>query len=141
MEKLKHFLLDDDLAIQQFVEPENADQPRDRSPEAKSARRMILVRATLGEFLATFLFFFSVCGIYLNSNRDNKFNPIPSFPAIGCVGTGFAAVAIIYSFADISGAHFNPAVTFACWLTKKTSNRKFLLFVLSQLLGGIFLVC
>jgi len=132
MEKLKHFLLDDDLAIQQFVEPESNEQPRDRSPEAKSARRVILIRATLGEFLATFLFFFSVCGVKLNEAND------PNASAIGCIGTALSAVAIIYSFADISGAHFNPAVTFACWLTKKTSNRKFILFVFSQILGGIF---
>jgi len=135
MEQLKHFLLDDEVAVQQFIEPETAEQPRDRSPEARAARRVVLIRATLGEFLVTFLFFFSVCAVNLNATKGVA-DPNPAI--VGSIGTGFAAVALIYSFADISGAHFNPAVTFACWLTKKTSNRKFIFFVLSQLLGGIF---
>jgi len=53
------------------------------------------------------------------------------------MATGLIAVALVYSFADISGAHLNPAVTFACWLTKKTSNRKLIFFVLCQILAGI----
>lgn len=50
---------------------------------------------------------------------------------------GLSLVALAYSFADVSGAHFNPSVTFATWLTGKTSNRKSFLFVISQLIGGI----
>jgi glycerol uptake facilitator-like aquaporin len=34
---------------------------------------------------------------------------------LGCLGTSFTLIALIYSFSDVSGAHFNPAVTFACW--------------------------
>jgi len=91
-----------------------------------------------------------ICGISLNINRNTIVTNDPNIDQsikslsngfsqiIGAVGTAFSAIALIYSFADISGAHFNPAVTFACWLTKKTSNRKFLFFVLSQILGGIF---
>jgi glycerol uptake facilitator-like aquaporin len=52
--------------------------------------------------------------------------------------TGFVAVATIYSFADVSGAHFNPAVTFATVVTRKTSVKKGLLYIGAQLLGSVF---
>ena len=38
----------------------------------------------------------------------------------------------------MSGAIFNPAVCFALWLTKKLSNRKFILYILVELLGSVF---
>jgi glycerol uptake facilitator-like aquaporin len=42
----------------------------------------------------------------------------------GALSTALCSVALIYSFADVSGAHFNPAVTFATIITGKTSVRK-----------------
>jgi len=121
------------VSVQQLSQETEAEQRRDTSPEAVAARRAVMVRAALGEFLCTFLFFFSVCGASLNLKRAES----PNKGELA-LATGFCAVALIFSFADISGAHFNPAVTFACWLAKKTSNRKLLLYVLSQILGGIF---
>ena len=43
---------------------------------------------------------------------------------VSALTTGFCSVALIYSFADVSGAHFNPAVTFATIVTGKTSIAK-----------------
>jgi len=80
--------------------------------------------------------FFSVCGIGLNIAATNDFGSGSKGVAVALT-TAFAVIAMAYSFSDISGAHFNPAVTFATWLTRKTSNRKSTLFVIFQLLGAI----
>jgi hypothetical protein len=45
---------------------------------------------------------------------------------------GFALVAIIYAFANISGAHLNPAVTFALMCTGHMKWWKGLLYVIVQ---------
>ncbi len=50
----------------------------------------------------------------------------------------FIAVAVIYSFADISGAHFNPAVTFATVVTGKMTWKKGASFMAAQLLGSVW---
>jgi len=48
------------------------------------------------------------------------------------------AVGIIYSFADVSGAHFNPAVTFATIVSFKNSVVKGVVYMIGQLLGSTF---
>ncbi|GLC34859.1 hypothetical protein PLESTM_000247600 [Pleodorina starrii] len=51
---------------------------------------------------------------------------------------GFALVAVIYAFANISGAHINPAVTFALICTGHMKWWKGLLYMIAQILGAIF---
>ena len=45
-------------------------------------------------------------------------------------------MALIYSFASISGAHMNPAVTVALWSSNRTSARKAVMYVVAQLVGA-----
>ena len=78
------------------------------------------MRAVFGEGLCTFLFMFVVEATVVNNGRQAQ----PENLVLGCISTAFVAVALIYSFADVSGAHFNPAVTFATVVTGKTSIRK-----------------
>lgn len=54
------------------------------------------------------------------------------------VVTAFIAVGVIYSFADVSGAHFNPAVTIATMATGKTSATKGACYIGAQLIGSLF---
>ncbi|EGG18393.1 hypothetical protein DFA_03887 [Cavenderia fasciculata] len=96
-------------------------------------RRWILIRAVLGELLCTFLFVYVLCATAANFVRLKTVDN----PTIGAISTGFAAVALIYSFADISGAHFNPAVTFATCVTRKTSITKGLMYIGAQLVGAV----
>src|SRR4051812_2956448 len=56
---------------------------------------------------------------------------------VGGVSTAFVSVALIYSFADVSGAHFNPAVTFATIVTGKTSLLKGFLYIAAQLIASV----
>ncbi|WP_394749282.1 MIP/aquaporin family protein [Spongiimicrobium salis] len=50
---------------------------------------------------------------------------------------GFIVIAMIYAFGDISGAHFNPAVTLAFAFAKKFSWKKVPVYILIQCLGAL----
>jgi len=105
----------------------------ENSPEAIKQRRWVLIKAILGEMLCTFLFIYIVCATSANFVRLNTVNN----PVVGALCTGFASVALIYSFADVSGAHFNPAVTFATIVTRKTGLAKGLMYMGAQLVGAV----
>lgn len=53
------------------------------------------------------------------------------------IATGAGLYALILCFGPISGAHFNPAVSFVEWLWKKLSTKELGLYVLVQILGAI----
>lgn len=51
---------------------------------------------------------------------------------------GLMYAAMIYIGAHISGAHYNPAITFAFFLLKKIELKKALSYMLSQVVGAFF---
>jgi len=75
------------------------------------------------EFLGSFFFIV----VILNSLNDNK---------IGPHGIAIALLAAIYIGGNISGAHFNPAVTFAMILENKLVFNLGILYIISQLSGA-----
>ncbi|KAL5040552.1 hypothetical protein BDEG_25049 [Batrachochytrium dendrobatidis JEL423] len=96
-------------------------------------KKRVMFRAIFGEGLVTFLFLFIVEATAVNNGRQAN----PENLVLGALSTTLASVALIYSFADVSGAHFNPAVTFATVITGKVSVRKGLAFIGIQLLASI----
>ena len=50
---------------------------------------------------------------------------------------GLSIVAVAYVIGNASGAHLNPAVTFAMWIDKRISGRDFILYICSQVVGAI----
>ena len=50
---------------------------------------------------------------------------------------GLVVLAMIYNFGDISGAHFNPAVTFGFWTARRLPGREVFPYLLSQILGAL----
>jgi len=50
---------------------------------------------------------------------------------------GFIVIAMIYAFGDISGAHFNPAVTIAFAFAKKFSWKEVPVYIIVQCLAAI----
>ncbi|KYQ90894.1 hypothetical protein DLAC_07765 [Tieghemostelium lacteum] len=114
-------------------EQEEDEQPIVDSEEATNKKRWILIRAVIGELLCTFLFIYIVCATSANFIRlKTVMNPV-----VGALSTGFASVALIYAFADVSGAHFNPSVTFSTMITRKTSITKGLMYIAAQLVGSV----
>src|ERR1700733_5479229 len=50
---------------------------------------------------------------------------------------GLIIMTMIYALGEISGAHFNPAVSFGFWLAKRLPFKELFPFVISQILGAI----
>ncbi len=87
----------------------------------------------IAEFLGTFLFFFIGMGAVV----ANQF----SGGAVGLLGIaaahGLALSVMVSALGAVSGAHFNPAVTFGFMLTKRISVSVGIQYILAQLVGGI----
>jgi aquaporin Z len=69
---------------------------------------------------------------------------VPAFTAAGVPGLlvvpfafGFGLLAAIFAFGHISGGHFNPAVTIAMVLDKRTTPMDAVGYILSQIIGAI----
>merc|ERR1740130_2588297 len=79
------------------------------------------------EFLGTFILVLTV-----------GLNVLGNSPA-GAFSIAASLMCMIYALADVSGAHFNPAVTLAILLSKMTdlAPKKAGLYMLAQLAGGI----
>jgi len=82
----------------------------------------------ISEFLGTFILVFTV-----------GLNIVTASPATA-LSAGAALMCMIYSLGDVSGGHFNPAVSLAvvCSGRKKCSPIAGLAFAICQLLAGIF---
>jgi len=80
------------------------------------------------EFLGTFLFSLAVC---LTVNARGLFTE----PA--ALGIGFALATLVFTWGHISGGHFNPAVTTACWVAGAVGVVTWAIYVPLQILGGI----
>jgi aquaporin Z len=53
------------------------------------------------------------------------------------LSVGLGLIALLYAFADVSGGHFNPAVTLGAWLAGRLPGRDAVPYVLAQVAGGI----
>jgi len=86
----------------------------------------------IAELLGTFILVFAGTGAIVINDIAN---------AIGHVGIaltfGFVIVALIYSFAHVSGAHFNPAVTIAFWSMGEFERKNVIPYVSAQIIGGV----
>jgi MIP family channel proteins len=88
------------------------------------------------EAVGTFLFFFVGAGaVVLND-----------FPSPGAGGGGLVQVALAHglvlgvlvsALGAVSGAHFNPAVTFGVWVAGRITGAKAITYVIAQLLGAL----
>ncbi len=50
---------------------------------------------------------------------------------------GLVVMALIYTFGDVSGAHFNPAVTLAFAAAKRFPARSVMPYITAQIVGGV----
>jgi MIP family channel proteins len=93
----------------------------------------------VAEFIGTFaLIFFgagSICADqYLRSSSNGQVG-------LGLLGIalahGLAIGIMVSSLGHISGGHFNPAITFGFWVTRKLSTFDTLAYWIAQLAGGV----
>jgi aquaporin Z len=89
-------------------------------------------RKYLAELLGTFAIVFAGCGaIVINQEYGG------AITHAGIAATfGLIVMAMIYALGDVSGAHFNPAVSIAFTLAGKFPARALAPYVLSQMAGA-----
>jgi MIP family channel proteins len=91
-----------------------------------------LQRALVAEAIGTFALVFAGCGAIMVDATTG---------ALGHVGVaitfGLVIMAMIYAVGHISGAHFNPAVSFAFTFSRHFSRRRMLAYWAAQLTGAL----
>src|SRR6266481_3174467 len=96
---------------------------------ANSCRMKKLVAEALG----TFALVFAGSGAIIVNEASSG--------AISHVGIaltfGLIILAMIYTFGDISGAHFNPAVTIGFWVARRLPGKDIVPYVASQCAGAL----
>jgi MIP family channel proteins len=88
-------------------------------------------RQLLGEFLGTFI----LCLVGLSSVAQFKFNGKTDFLQVH-IAFGLGAAIAVIAVGKISGAHLNPAVSLAFFLTGRLSLLKFLIYFIGQFIGA-----
>ncbi|MCD6019531.1 MAG: family channel protein [Bacteroidetes bacterium] len=90
------------------------------------------MRKYLAEIIGTFALVFCGTGaIIINQETGGVITHT------GIAATfGLIVAAMIYTLGDISGAHFNPAVTFAFWIAKTFPSKEVLPYIVSQIVGA-----
>jgi glycerol uptake facilitator-like aquaporin len=77
---------------------------------------------------------FVAMAVHVNDLRDINTTQTAT---LGALTNFLCGTAIIFSFADVSGAHFNPAVTFATMVTGKMGVKQGLAYITVQLYSSI----
>ncbi len=86
----------------------------------------------LAEALGTFCIVFAGTGAIVVNDGSH------SITHVGVALTfGLAVATMIYALGEVSGAHFNPAVSAAFWLSGRFPRAQVLAYVLSQCAGAI----
>ncbi|KAF7683758.1 Aquaporin [Astathelohania contejeani] len=90
-----------------------------------------LIQSYLGEMACSFVFGFVVYSANIASTLTKQ----AASPVISGLAICFSSIALIYTFVDISLAHFNPAITFAAIVFGKISIIQGLFYMIFQFLG------
>lgn len=98
--------------------------------------RQPLAKRVVAETLGTFYLLAAVVGSGIMAERLANGNAALALLA-NTAATGAALVALIISFAPLSGAHFNPVVTLSFALRRDLVWRDVPFYLLAQLAGGI----
>ena len=86
------------------------------------------------EFFGTFWLVFGGCGSAVLA---------AAFPELGigfagvALAFGLTVVTMAYAVGHISGAHFNPAISFGLWAGKRFSSKELVPYIVAQVLGAI----
>lgn len=91
---------------------------------------MKLTNKALAEFIGTFTLVFGGCGTAIFAGGSVGFLGVS-------LAFGLTVVAMAYGVGHISGAHLNPAVSLGVLVNGRMNVKDFLVYVVSQILGGV----
>ena len=90
----------------------------------------------IAEFLGTFTLVFVAAGAVCVDYCLRK-NGGQGLGTLGiAIAFGLGTTSVIYAISYVSGAHINPAVTLAYWITKRTNPNTAIKYILSQIAGA-----
>ena len=93
--------------------------------------------AVLAELVGTFLFLFVGMGSVAVGTYALTIGLEPGGLIAVALAHGVVLAVLISALAAVSGAHFNPAVTFGVWLANQIPGRMAFGYVLAQLIGAL----
>ena len=95
----------------------------------------VLIKKLIAEFIGTSFLVMVVVGsgIMAENLSSNQLDVLLA----NTIATGAGLTALIWIFISISGAHFNPAVSFIMFLNKELSLKEFNYFICFQIAGGL----
>ena len=93
----------------------------------------------LAEVLGTFTLVFGGSLAILSRRRWRSCSRDPAKTLLVVVGLNFglALLAGLYAFGEVSGGHFNPAVSLALFLDRRLGSGDLIGYWVSQLIGGV----
>jgi aquaporin Z len=92
-----------------------------------------MMKKYISEALGTFAIVFCGTGAIIINQKSNG-----AITHVGIAITfGFIVMSMIYALGNISGAHFNPAVTIAFAIAKKFEIKQIAPYIISQVIGAI----
>jgi glycerol uptake facilitator-like aquaporin len=94
-----------------------------------------IIRRAVAEFIGTAFLLAAIVGSGIMGERLSAGNAGIALLA-NSIATGAALVALILTFAPISGAHFNPAVTLAAAFQRRLPWRDVPAYVVMQIIGA-----
>ena len=103
--------------------------------EAKDFKSLDLWRACLAEFLGTLLLvLYGVSAGLFPESTDPAQRPSSVHVALE---TGLFIAVIVATLWNVSGGHVNPAISIAFLLTRNITVIRFIVYVISQLIGAV----
>lgn len=97
----------------------------------------------VAEFVGTFGLLLSVTGaalLSLNGSFGGFGSDFDSRVLLISFALGLGVLGMAYAFGDISGGHFNPAITIGMWVAGRTSTKDVVPYIIAQVVGGIVAV-
>lgn len=98
---------------------------------------MTLAKKLIAEFLGTAALLAVVVGSGIMGENLSGGDAAIALLA-NSIATGAGLIFLILGFADISGAHFNPAVSLSEYLNKKIGAAEFFYYAVFQIAGAVF---
>src|SRR5205085_501276 len=117
-----------------WQEPAPRPQRSDHDREGRAGDQAPVLRCLLAEVLGTFALTFVAAGtVMAGALSHGQVDHIAK-----AIAPGLVVMALIYAFGDVSGAHFNPAVTLAFAFRRDFTWRRVPGYWLAQITGATF---